>query len=149
VNVSRFVAIVVGVAIAVVLALLIFGGDDPELSPQDQGTPTPTATATATPAASIAPGSNEVAVRVAGPEALTVAPAAVGRDGRTVFLAYANEGSRTVEVFVRRGVVVTGARLRAGESRRDGVQLDAGRYTVEVRPRGAAAAGATATLEVR
>ena len=125
--------------IVVVAVVLVFGGDDPELSPQDQSTPT--ATATATPTATTATAAT-IGVRI-GADGLEVEPLTVTRDGRTVFLAYDNTTDEAVEVVFVSGnprsqaaiqkALVTGAVIQAGEQRRDGVQIDPGRYSVLVR----------------
>jgi hypothetical protein len=73
------------------LAVLAFGGDEPELSPQDQSTPTA--------------------------EAVEV-----------IFARGAPKGRAAIQK-----ALVTGAVIQAGDQRRDGVQVDPGRYTVLVR----------------
>src|SRR4051812_25550785 len=90
----RLVAGLAALVIVAVVAVLIFGGDDPELSPQDQATPTPTTTATGTPTVSSAA---TISVRI-GDDGLEVEPLTVTRDGRTVFLDYDNTTDEAVEV---------------------------------------------------
>ncbi len=133
----RLAAGLVALVIVAVVAVLIFGGDDPELSPQDQATPTTTATATPTVSSAAT-----ISVRI-GADGLEVEPLTVTRDGRTVFLDYDNTTDETVEVVFASGnprsqaaiqkALVTGAVIEAGQKRRDGVQIDPGRYTVLVR----------------
>jgi hypothetical protein len=141
----RVAAALVGVVIVAAVAVFAFGGDEPELSPQDQSTPTATATA----------GEGIVGVRITGDgldvEPLTVSggsggrrpPGVVTRAGRTLFLEYDNTTAEAVEVVFAHGApndraaiqkaLVTGAVIQAGDRRRDGVQVDPGRYTVLVR----------------
>jgi hypothetical protein len=136
--VLRVAAGVAGVVIVAVVAVFAFGGDEPELSPQDQSTPTATATATA--AAAVDDGVIGVEVADGG---LDVTPPTITRDGRTLFLEYDNTTAEAVEVLVVHGApkgraaiqnaLVTGAVIQAGDERRDGVQVDPGRYTVLVR----------------
>jgi len=136
----RLAVAVAALVIIVVAALLVFGGDDPELSPQDQSTPT--AIATATPTATATATAATISVRI-GEDGLEVDPLTVTRDGRTVFLAYENTTGDAVEVVFTSGnprsqaaiqkALVTGAVIEAGQKRRDGVQIDPGRYTVLVR----------------
>jgi hypothetical protein len=131
-------SIIAVVVVAVVAMLLIFGGDDPQLSSQDQ--PTPTATATPTPAATV--DSAVLGVRI-GDGTLQASPTTVNRDGRTLFLAYQNTTGAAIEVVFARGApkgakaiqreLVTGAVIQAGQQRRDGVQIDPGRYTLLLR----------------
>jgi hypothetical protein len=130
----KIAAGVVGVAIVALIAVFVFGGDEPELSPQDQVTPTATATATS--------GGAVIGVTIAE-DGLQVQPLTIARDGRTVFLEYDNTTAEAVEVIFANGAptgraaiqkaLVTGAVIGAGERRRDGVQIDPGRYTVLVR----------------
>jgi hypothetical protein len=130
----RVAAALVGVVIVAAVAVLAFGGDEPELSPQDQSTPTATATATA--------AEGIVGVRIAD-NGLDVEPVMITRAGRTLFLEYDNTTPGAVEVIFARGApkgraaiqkaLVTGAVIQAGDQRRDGVQVDPGRYTVLVR----------------
>ena len=106
--------------------LLVFGGDDPELSPQDQLTPSATPTST----------SGVLAVRI-GDGTLRVTPGTVARDGRGLFLPYENASDAPIEVVFARGnpegakavqsELVTGAVLPAGRQHRDGVRVDPGR----------------------
>jgi hypothetical protein len=129
--------IIAVVVVAVVAMLLVFGGDDPELSPQDQAT----ATATPTPAATVNSAA-VLGVRI-GDGTLQVTPTTITRDGRTLFLAYDNTTDAAIEVVFARGApkgakaiqreLVTGAVIQAGQQRRDGVQLEPGRYTVLLR----------------
>jgi hypothetical protein len=149
----RVAAAVAGVVIVAVVAVLVFGGDEPELSPQDK--PTPTATA---PTATVA-GEGVIGVRIAD-EGLDVEPMTITRAGRTLFLEYDNTTAEAVEVVFAHGApkgraaiqkaLVTGAVIQAGEQRRDGVQVDPGRYTVLVRsPDETTAPTDTVSLQVR
>jgi hypothetical protein len=132
----RVAVALVGVVIVAALAVLAFGGDEPELSPQDQSTPTAAATSTPT------TGEGIIGVRIAG-DGLDVKPQTITRAGRTLFLEYDNTTAEAVEVIFARGApkgraaiqkaLVTGAVIQAGDQRRDGVQVDPGRYTVLVR----------------
>jgi hypothetical protein len=132
-------SIIAVVMVAVVAMLLIFGGDDPQLSSQDQ--PTPTATATPTPAATV-DSAAVLGVRISD-GTLQASPTTVNRDGRTLFLAYQNTTGAAIEVVFARGApkgakaiqreLVTGAVIQAGQQRRDGVQIDPGRYTLLLR----------------
>ena len=132
----RVAAALVGVVIVAAVAVLAFGGDEPELSPQDQSTPTATATASPTAAEGI------IGVRIAA-DGLDVEPDTITRAGRTLFLEYDNTTPGAVEVIFAHGApkgraaiqkaLVTGAVIQAGDQRRDGVQVDPGRYTVLVR----------------
>jgi hypothetical protein len=129
----RIAAAVVGVVIVAVVAVIVFGGDEPELSPQDK--PTPTATAS--------PNSNGVIrIRIAD-GGLDIEPLTITRLGRTLLLEYTNTTQEDVEAILAHGApegreaiqkaLVTGAVIQAGDQRRDGVQVDPGRYTVLVR----------------
>ncbi|HEY6889852.1 MAG TPA: hypothetical protein VI300_18775 [Solirubrobacter sp.] len=134
-------SIIAVVVVAVVAMLLIFGGDDPELSSQDRPTPTATASATATPAATV-DGAAVLGVRI-GDQKLQVAPTTITRDGRTLSLAYENTTDAAIEVVFARGAprgakaiqrdLITGAVIQAGQPRRDTVRVDPGRYTLLLR----------------
>jgi len=154
----RLVIGLTALVVAVVAVVLVFGGDDPELSPQDQSTPTAIATATATATATTATAAT-IGVRIDA-DGLKVEPLTVTRDGRTVFLAYDNTTDEAVEVVFVSGnprsqaaiqkALVTGAFIQAGEQRRDGVQIDPGRYSVLVRaPSEDTDPTGTVSLEVR
>jgi hypothetical protein len=148
--------IIAVVVVAVVAMLLIFGGDDPELSSQDQ--PTPTVTETATPAATV-DSAGMLGVRI-GDGKLSVAPTTVSRDGRMLGLAYTNTTDAAIEVVFARGApkgakaiqreLVTGAVIQAGQQRRDAVRIDPGRYTLLLRsPDETKPPTDTVTVEVR
>jgi hypothetical protein len=146
----KVAAAVVGAVLVAVAAVLIFGGDDPELSPQDQSTPTATATASSD-------GVVSIKVSAGG---LDVDPPTITRLGRTLLLAYDNTTAADVEVILARGApkdraeirtaLVTGAVIPANEPRRDGVQVEPGRYTVLIRaPQEDTAPIDAVSLEVR
>jgi hypothetical protein len=146
----RVAAAVVGVAIVAVVAVLIFGGDEPELSPQDQATPTATATASS---------DGVISVKI-GDDSLEVEPLAITRLGRTLLLEYDNTTAEDVEVILARDApkgrdaiqkaLVTGAVIQANGQQRDGVQVEPGRYTVLIRsPEEDTAPTDTVSLEVR
>jgi hypothetical protein len=150
--------IIAVVVVAVVAMLLIFGGDDPELSSQDQPTPTVTATATATPAATL-DSAGVLGVHI-GDGKLSVTPTTVSRDGRMLGLAYENTTGAAIEVVFARGApkgakaiqreLVTGAVIQAGQQRRDAVRIDPGRYTLLLRsPDESKPPTDTVTVEVR
>ena len=131
----KVATVLVGVVIAVVAILLVFGGDDPELSSQDQATPT----ATATPADTSA-GTVEVRIADSG---LDVEPHRIARAAGRLFLQYDNTTDDAIEVILAKGhpsspnqiqsALVTGAVIEGGQPRRDGVDIAPGRYTVLVR----------------
>ena len=132
-------AIIAVVVVAVVAMLLIFGGDDPELSSQDQahgdGDGDSHARRTVDTAAVLG-------VRI-GDGTLQATPTTITRDGRTLFLAYENTSDAAIEVLFAKGhpkgakaiqrELVTGAVIQAGEQRRDAVQIDPGRYALLLR----------------
>jgi hypothetical protein len=136
----RIVATIVAIAIVTVAAMLLSGGDDPELSPQDQATPTATATPTRTTTA--ADGDGVLGIRIAD-DGLDIEPLTVTRLGRTLLLSYDNATAADIEVILARGAptgraaiqqaLVTGAVIGAGEQQRDGVQVEPGSYTVLIR----------------
>jgi hypothetical protein len=151
-------SIIAVVVVAVVAMLLIFGGDDPELSSQDQPTPTATASATATPAATV-DSAAVLGVRI-GDGTLQATPTTITRDGRTLFLAYENTTDAAIEIVFAKGnpkgakaiqrELVTGAVIQAGQQRRDAVQIDPGRYTLLLRsPDETKPPGDTMTVTVR
>jgi hypothetical protein len=148
----RVAAAVIGVAIVAVVAVLVFGGDDPELSPRDQAAPTATETATAS--------SDGVVSITIGAGGLEVEPQTITRLGRTLLLAYDNTTGEDVEVILARGApngragihkaLVTGSVVRADGDQRDGVQVEPGRYTVLIRsPQEDTAPTDTVSLQVR
>ncbi len=131
------------VAVIAVVLLLVAGGDEPALSPQDQATPIPTETATPTPTP-FAAGAGTVSVRVVD-GTLDVDPVEVERDGGAVALQIENTTTDTVEVILARGrpgdgydeiqtALVTGDVVQAGQQQLDRVALERGSYTLILRP---------------
>src|SRR4051794_39495129 len=146
------------VAAIAIVTLLVLGGDDATLSPQDQLTPTPTPTrAASVPPAPRDPGS--AAVRITASR-VRVKPHSVRRDHGRLTLDLENAGPVPVHFVLVRGRTPAGpdairaaseyeVSLRPGERQTDDAVVRPGLYTLLVRPDEHSPASAASTLDVR
>jgi hypothetical protein len=140
--------VVAGIAVVFAVALvllLVGGGDEPALSPQDQSTPAAVAeTPTPTPTVPPAGEDGNVSVRIVN-GALEVEPREIERENGAVALHLENTTSDLAEIILVRGnpgsdydtiqaAVVTGDAVQAGQRQLDRVSVEAGRYTLILRP---------------
>ena len=127
------------VLVNAILFLLIFGGDDPDLSPQDQSTPTsaPQTSAPDPRPASVEPGATRVRIT---DDALSVSPRSVELQDGYLTLQMENAASSPVELALVKGDqganAIVAMPLERGVRRTDQVGVDAGTYTLLVREPG-------------